>query len=301
MRNDRKDTAMANGRVTKGTRPILPHADRTGPTAWVVAVMTFLAMIGVAAAVALTPAAAQLSGQIAGRATIQIVDGDPISRRAAVQAIRRAIEDAPYVRRVETVSEADLEGMASQWLGDGVRTAGIALPALIDVDLVGTNGTARLRDAVAAVAPSARVIPHADWLGPVARLMRSVGWLALALALLLILSAAAIATLAARAALSAQRATIDVLHLVGATDVQIARLFQAHIARDTMIGAGVGAVLALAVLALLAWQVIGIQSGIAGPGNPFLYLWTLLVPMLVIAAAITAARWSVLRALRAMP
>ena len=268
---------------------------------WVIAVMTFLAVIGLAAAIALTPAAAALSGQIAGRATIQIVDSDPITRRAAVRAIRNAIDDAPFVRGVETVSEAQLEGMAAQWLGDGVRTAGIPLPAMIDVDLVDADGFGRLRAVVADAAPSARVIPHADWLGPVAGLMRGVGWLAAALAVTLIVAAAAVAVLAARAALSSQRATIDVLHLVGATDVQIARLFQRHIARDSVIGALVGGGLALAALAVIGWQARGIAVGLADASMSWGYLSLLLVPPLVIALAVWSARWSVLRALRAMP
>lgn len=292
----------------------LPAGDIGGPTPWVVAVMTCLAMLGLAAALALTPAASALSGQIAGRATVQVVEPDPLMRREAVRAVRDALRDAPFVMRIRTVPEAELNAMAARWLGadafDGANGgAGLPLPALIDVDLVGRDNAdamPRLRRAVAAAVPRARVIAHADWLGPVAGLLRALGWLALGVAVLLVAAAAAVAMLAARAALSAQRATIDILHLVGATDVQVARLFQRHTARDTLIGAGLGGALAIAILAVIAWQLRGITAGLATAGGDggaawWSFLWLLLVPPLVVVTAVLTARLSVLRALRAMP
>ena len=47
---------------------------------------------------------------------------------------------------------------------------------------------------------------------------------------------AAVVVLAARAGLEAHRATIEVMHMLGSTDVQVARLFQRRIARDAAIG-----------------------------------------------------------------
>jgi len=288
-----------------GLSRVLGVQDVSGPTPWVVAVMTCLAMLGLAAALALAPAAASLSGQIAGRATIQIVEPDVTARRASVAAVRTALRDAPYVMDLRTVPESELAGMATQWLGDGVRETGLTLPALIDVDLVGGDdgpGIARLRSTVQRVAPSARVIAHADWLGPVASLMTTIGWIAAGLAALLIAAAAAVAMVSARAALAAQRPTIDVLHLVGATDVQIARLFQRRTARDTIIGATVGGLVALAIAALVSWQMQAIVSGLASGGSgALMLLWLLLVPPLVVGTAVLTARFAVLRALGRMP
>ena len=284
----------------------LPQSDIGGPTPWVVAVMTCLAMLGLAAALALAPAARALSGQIAGRATVQIVEPDPIVRRQAVQAVRLRLSDAPFVQRLTTVPEAELTAMAARWLGDGATGTGLPLPALIDVDLVAGDSAAslaRLTTAVHAAAPAARVIAHAAWLGPVAGLMSGLGWLALGLALLLVVAAAAVAMLAARAALAAQRGTIDILHLVGATDLQVARLLQRHTARDAMLGAGAGGVVAALVIAIVGWRLRGIGAGLASGADggiaPFITL--VLVPPLVVLVAVTTARIAVLRALRAMP
>lgn len=292
-----------------GVRPVSDAAiilapTRGGPTIWVLAIMTCLAMLGLAAALTLAPAASDLSGQLAGRATIQIVAADPIVRRESVAAVRSALTDAPFVSTVRTVPEQELADMAAQWLGKGAEDTGLPLPALIDVDLVGDRAASmqRLVTAVERAAPAARVIAHADWLEPVVRLMASVGLIAGGIALALILAAAAVAVLAARGALSAQRSTIDILHLVGATDVQIVRMFQRNTARESLTGALAGGVLALILLAVISWQFAGLSSGLIVPssgGSP--YLAILLVPVAVVAIVALAARIALVRALRAMP
>lgn len=288
-----------------GLSGALSNRDMGGPMPWIVAVMTCLAMLGLAAALTLAPAAASLSGQISGRVTIQIVEPDVAARRAAVVAVRDVVRDQPYVMDLRAVPESELARMASQWLGDGVGETGLPLPALIDVDLVPGDSDAslsRLRAIVGQAAPAARVIAHADWLGPVAGVIRLIGGIAATIAILLILAAAAVAMVSARAALAAQRPTIDVLHMVGATDVQIARLFQRRTARDVMAGTALGGVVALAIIVLIAWQMQDVVSGLAGdPSGPLQFLWLLLVPPLVLGVAVLTARIAVLRALRRMP
>jgi cell division transport system permease protein len=277
---------------------------RGGPTIWVLAIMTCLAMLGLAAALTLAPAASALSGQLAGRATVQIVAADPIVRRESVAAVRAALADAPFVSAVRAVPEAELADMAAQWLGDGVQGTGLPLPALIDVDLVGDRAASmqRLAREVARAAPSARVIAHADWLEPVVRLMASVAFIAAAIACALILAAAAVAVLAARGALAAQRSTIDILHLVGATDTQIVRMFQRNTARESLVGTVAGGAVSVLLLGLVAWQLSGIASGLfTETGSGLRYLLLLLVPLAVLAIVVFSARIALIRALRAMP
>lgn len=287
--------------------PILPGAGLRGPVPWMVAVMTTLAMLGMAAAMMLSPAAGALSGQIAGRATVQIALGDAQQRQAVVRAVQRKLARAPYIRSVTVVPEAQLQAMASQWLGATSAEDDLPLPALIDVDVTsasgGNNDAAfqRLQRDVRTVAPEARVIAQADWLGPVAGLMLSVSWIAAMGALLLALVAAAIAVVSARAALASQRPTIDILHLIGATDVQITRLFQRQIARDTALGAGVGGAIGLVLVLFIGWQLTGVTAAFGNAMGWVSLIPVVLVPLGIIIIAIVAARFAVLRALRDLP
>jgi cell division transport system permease protein len=278
---------------------------RMGPVLWVIAVMTCLAMLGLGAALGLTPAAAGLSQQIAGRATIQIVQTDVAARRAEVAALRQALARAPYVGAVDVVSEQRIDAMAAQWLGDGVSASGLPLPALIDVDLLPGDAQAvrRLTQLVGQTAPDARVIPHARWLQPVARLVGVIGWLAAGIAALLILAAAAVAVVAARGALAVQRPVIDVLHLVGATDVQIARLFQCRTAWEVSLGAVLGAAIAVAIAVTVGAMTSGVSSGLVteAAGPPLRWLWMLAVPPAIILVATFAARRAVIAVLKGMP
>jgi cell division transport system permease protein len=278
---------------------------RMGPVLWVIAVMTCLAMLGLGAALGLTPAAAGLSQQIAGRATIQIVQTDVAARRAEVAALRQALARAPYVGAVDVVSEQRIDAMAAQWLGDGVSASGLPLPALIDVDLLPGDAQAvrRLTQLVGQTAPDARVIPHARWLQPVARLVGVIGWLAAGIAALLILAAAAVAVVAARGALAVQRPVIDVLHLVGATDVQIARLFQRRTAWEVSLGAVLGAAIAVAIAVTVGAMTSGVSSGLVteAAGPPLRWLWMLAVPPAIILVATFAARRAVIAVLKGMP
>ena len=104
----------------------------------------------------------------------------------------------------------------------------------LDVDLGAASdaAVARVREAVLSVAPSARIDRHESWMSPVRSFMGLVTLLAAGLVLLMATATAAVVVLAARAGLETHRATIEVLHMLGSTDVQVARLFQRRLALD---------------------------------------------------------------------
>src|SRR3546814_11733687 len=83
-----------------------------------------------------------------------------------------------------------------------------------------------LRNAVTAIAPSAKVEPHAALLAPLSQLLRALTWLALGLVLLMTLDPAPILVLAPRDAHNRHRTPVEPPHLLASTDVQTARLFQ---------------------------------------------------------------------------
>ena len=75
---------------------------------------------------------------------------------------------------------------------------------------------------------------------------------------------AATVALAARAALDTHRGTIEILHLMGATDFQVARLFQRRIALDALFGGLVGFILAGFVLIAIGERVSALGSELLG-------------------------------------
>ncbi|HWT13419.1 MAG TPA: FtsX-like permease family protein [Allosphingosinicella sp.] len=271
---------------------------------WVIAIMMFLTVLAAAAGLGLAGAAARLDDQIGRRVTIQVVEANPRLREQQAEAAAAAIRPLPGVLAVRPVPQAEIEALLEPWIGAGGLESDLPVPALIDVDLApeARGSLPRLRAAVAAVAPAARVDDNAQWLAPLASLIGALKWLAAGLVLLMVAATAATVVLAARAALDTHRATIEILHLMGATDVQVARLFQRRIALDALFGGLVGFIIAGAVLIALADRVSALGSELLGSAAIPPLGWAVLVglPAFGVFLAMLVARLTILRALGRM-
>jgi cell division transport system permease protein len=199
------------------------------------------------------------------------------------------------------VSDEELAELIEPWLGSGVGQTDVPIPAMIDADLSPELHAriADVRSALAAAAPSARVDDNAQWLAPLGQLVDALKWLSAALVVLMVGATAATVVLAARAALDTHRSTIEVLHLMGATDVQVARLFQRRIALDALFGSLVGLVAAFGVLLLIGRRVRELGSELLGSAQLPDYAWVLLLalPVAGVLLAMLVARLTILRAL----
>lgn len=285
-------------------RRLLPEGRLAGPMPWVIAIMMFLTVLAAAAGIGLGTAAASLDADVGHRATIQILETNPDRREAEAAAAAALLERTPGIDRVRRIAPEEMDALLEPWLGPGGVEADLPVPAMIDVDLTpeAYGRLDRLRAAVAAVAPSARIDDNAQWLAPLAGLIGSLEWLAAALVVLMIGATAATVVLAARAALDTHRATIEVLHLMGATDVQVARLFQRRIALDALFGGIVGLAAAALVLLVIGRRLGELGSELLGSAGLPTVQWLLLValPVFGVVLAMLVARATILRALGRM-
>ena len=172
---------------------------------------------------------------------------------------------------------------------------------MIDADLTpeAHGRLETIRASLAGVAPSARVDDNAQWLAPLASLIGALKWLAAGLVLLMVGATAATVVLAARAALDTHRNTIEILHMMGATDVQVARLFQRRIALDALFGSLVGLVAAFGTIVLIGSRVSALGSELLGSAELPDSAWMILLalPVAGVALAMLVARLTILRAL----
>jgi cell division transport system permease protein len=276
-------------------RRLLPER-RGRPTLYVLAIMTFVAVIVAAAGLGIANAARIVGDGVANRYSVQIADGARWQGKA-LDALRKA----PGVVRAQAVPERELRATLEEWLGEaGAQSAGLPLPALIDVDLAPGADVAAVQARVQSAAPGARLLAYAESLAPLARALRSLQWLALGLVLLMGLATAAAVILAARGALDTNRSTIEVMHGIGATDEQVTKLFQRRIALDALAGGALGAAAALLVLLLVLGGSTSLVAELAGGTVLRGRDWVLLA-LLPLAAAVLAtvvARTAVTRALR---
>ena len=286
---------------------LTPHSRLAGPMPWVIAIMMALTVIAAGAGLALRNLGANAGAEIAGGLTVQILEGAPAERERQAQAAVAQLRTREDVAEIRRVPEDELNALLEPWLGKQALTGdeAIPVPALIDVQLRGPVTERRLgelRTTLTAVAPAARIDAQAGWLGPVFDALASLQWLAIGLVVLLAGTSAAAVWLAARSALGSNRETIEVVHLLGATDGQIARLFERSIALDAAIGGLAGLALGAGALWLLGAQFARLGSGMVVGGALGPIGWALLaaIPVAGVALAMLTARLTVLGALRRM-
>lgn len=262
----------------------------------IMGIMLFLLMLAAALGLGTLGAARTLDRRLAGRLTVQLVDGDPAARDAAAVRVTGMLRGLPGVARVEPVDPAELRRLVEPWLGSHAGVGALPIPALIDVDLTEEDAAPAVVAAVTRAAPTARVDRHAAWMSPVSRFMALLTGLAAALVGVLAAATLAVVALAVRSGLDIHRGTIEVMHMLGSTDVQVARLFQRRIALDATIGGGVGAALALGVVWLIGRRLGALGSELLGGVTLGRGDWAMLLslPTLFVLLAALAARRAVL-------
>ena len=286
---------------------LVPHARLAGPMPWVIAIMIALTVIAAGAGLALRNLSDNARAEIAGGLTVQIVEGAPAERERQDEVAVALLSNREEVAEVRRVPDRELDALLEPWLGQqGVAEEdAIPVPALIDVRLTGPVTARRLEDlraSLTASVPAARLDAQARWLEPVFDAVASLQWLAAGLIVLLAATSAAAVWLAARSALGSNRETIEIIHLLGGTDGQIARIFQRSIGLDAVLGGIAGLSLGATAILLLGRQFAGLGSGMVAGGGLGTVDWGLLVaiPVTGVVLAVLTARMTVLFALRRM-
>ena len=284
-------------------RKLIPEGRVSGPMPWVIAIMLFLTLLVAAAGLTLADAARQGGDGLAQQVTIQIIEADPIARAGQRVAVAKKLRSVPGILTVTAVPDAEVRNLLEPWLGTGVIDADIPVPALVDVRLNGGPTAAtldRLQTILRPIAPNIRIDSHSSWMAPFFDLMAALVWLAVGILFLLLLATSAVVILAVRSSLNTHRETIQIMHMMGSTDVQAARLFQRRVALDALLGGMVGFFAAAAVILLLGGRISAVEPGLlTGAAFPW-YGWIMLVliPLAVTGLAMLMARWTVISALK---
>ena len=280
---------------TEAERRLLPGGTLRGPTPYVIAIMTFAMMIVAAAGLALANAAGIVAGAVEHRYVLQLPDGTGPKLAAAVNTVKAM----PGVTNVEPVPEAEMRRTLEKWVGAGGLGEDLPVPAIIHLDLGPGADAAGIGAAVIRALPGARFIAEQATVQPLLGSLRALRWLAVAMVLLMAAATSAAVVLAARGALDTHRQTIEIMHGIGATDQQVALLFQRKIALDAMVGALAGGAVAALALLLVGGGGLALASDLTG--GPPLHLADLvaltLLPVAAVLLATLVARFAVLSAL----
>jgi cell division transport system permease protein len=286
-------------------RKLIPEGRLSGQTPWVIAIMLFLTLLVAATGLSLFDAVQKGGEDLAQQATLQIIEPDPVARAAQKVEVSRLLRNVGGIAEVNPVPDGDVRNLLKPWLGNDVIDTDIPVPALIDIRFKKAPDDATLNALKARakkVAPKIRLDSHSSWMAPFFQLMSSLIYLAIAIFMLLLIATSAVVILAVRSTLNTHRATIEIMHMMGGTDVQAARLFQRRVALDALLGGAVGFGAAAGVILTLGGRIAAVEPGLLAGASLPVYGWVALaiIPLAVTGLAMLMARWTVVSALKKM-
>jgi cell division transport system permease protein len=286
-------------------RKLIPEGRLSGPMPWVIAIMLFLTILTAAMGLSLAYAIRNGGNDLAQQATVQIIEPDPIERATQKVAVSRLLREIPQIDSVNSVPDGEVRNLLKPWLGNDVIDADIPVPALIDIRFKNTpdGATVRaLKRRLEEAAPKIRIDSHSSWMAPFFDLMSSLILLTLAIFMLLLVATSAVVILAVRSTLNTHRSTIEIMHMMGGTDLQAARLFQRRVALDALLGGVVGFGAAAAVILTLGGRIAAVEPALLADATLPWYGWLILaiIPLAVMGLAMLMARWTVVSALKKM-
>lgn len=286
-------------------RKLIPEGRLSGPMPWVIAIMLFLTILIAAMGLSLAYAIRDGGNDLAQQATVQIIEPDPIERATQKVAVSRLLREIPQIEAVSSVPDGEVRNLLKPWLGNDVIDADIPVPALIDIRFKNAPGGATVRALkrrLEEAAPKIRIDSHSSWMAPFFDLMSSLILLTLAIFMLLLVATSAVVILAVRSTLNTHRSTIEIMHMMGGTDLQAARLFQRRVALDALLGGVVGFGAAAAVILTLGGRIAAVEPALLADATLPWYGWLILaiIPLAVMGLAMLMARWTVVSALKKM-
>jgi cell division transport system permease protein len=286
-------------------RKLIPEGRLSGPMPWVIAIMLFLTLLIAATGLSLAYAIRNGGDGLAQQATVQIIEPDPIERASQKVAVTRILRELPEIATVDSVPDGEVRNLLKPWLGNEVIDADIPVPALIDIRFKNAPDGATVRGLkrrLESIAPKIRIDSHSSWMAPFFDLMSSLIFLTLAIFVLLLIATSAVVILAVRSTLNTHRGTIEIMHMMGGTDLQAARLFQRRVALDALLGGAVGFGAAAAVILTLGSRIAAVEPGLLADASLPWYGWLILaiIPLAVMGLAMLMARWTVVSALKKM-
>ena len=240
---------------------------------------------------------------LAGTMTLQVPADTSTARLNTVIAL---LQQTHGIVGVHVLEPAETARLIEPWLGRPVAIDRLPLPRIIDLHVNGAGGIdfADLRQKLASVVPDARLDAYGTLLEELrSAAMRQTSTIAAVLAMVLLMMVLS-AISSARIGLLLHREMIELLHLLGAEDSQIARRFEAQALQLGLIGGGAGAIAAAFTILALGntGRILQLSAPIPVEGIADWRVWIVLIGAAITggAVAMAAARLTVLRRLARM-
>ncbi len=274
--------------------------------------MTFLALMALAAAFIITDMNERWSSGLENRSTVEIpaqaIDGSLQSIELTQQQaseVAALLRKHPSVSDVRLLEDAEIKDLVSPWIDTKNLPGDVPLPALVSVTLKADDESviASIDETIKKIAPQARLDTHREWIGDAVKLTHMLGLSAFLLTFISCFITVTAISAAVNARMEVNKSEIEILHIMGASDSYIARQMQRHALIMACKGIFPGTCAAVIILAVLLWPASGDASqeeslklltrlsGLSG----FQTLILACVPFAAAAISAITSRFSVLR------
>ncbi len=299
---------------------LIPDSEGAGRfLPWVVAVMVFFAALAGAAALALHQATGSWQHDLANTITIEIPPpkadaGDKAgsAMNDVLAAVVVALRATAGIAEVRPLAAAEIAKLLQPWLGNsgpggslGGLLGNLPLPQLIDVRLSENEPAdlGLLAKRLARIDPGIRIDDHQIWLGKLIRLSQSLQWMMAACLAMICFATCSVVIFGTRAAFAAHLEVVKLLHVMGARDSYIARLFQWRALTMGLKGGLIGLAVTAAALFALSRLAADLEGPLFGDLalSPFALLALATLPLLAAGLTAMTARRTVLYELSRLP
>ena len=271
---------------------------------WILALMVYVAATGGIALLVLQSTLHAAEGSLTATLTVQLPADASTLRLETIMAVLRRTKGVTSAHLFEP---AETRRLLEPWFGPNVPLDELPVPRLIDVqiDPAAEPDLATLRRQLASVVPEARLDDHRALFGAI----RSTGmWIDVVVAAAIVAALALIAAatmFAVRAVLRIEESEVEVVHLLGAPDVDLAGQLALRYLWLGLIGGAGGAAAALLTVAALTGSgaVLQLPAPSGASGIADWRFWAIAVGAAAVAGAIAmaSARIAVLRWLARLP
>lgn len=277
-----------------------------------IALMTFLAMLGLASTFALSEMKKRWSSGLENKASIEIpaedINGMILPQDQLDELTNQVyafLQNHPAVETIKIMEKQEIIDLVEPWLGSDLAFDNIPLPGILTVgfkddiifDVRGLE--AKLKQ----VAPQAKLDTHKSWLNDVLRFTGALNFAALLITGIIGVTTIVAVAGAVQSRMAIYNEELELLHLMGASDHYISKQLQRYMMFLTLqgsaIGAAIGGIILLTIGFLAGEMDVSLLPDFSLSPTQLSIL--IVLPIIISILGMLTARQTVLRVLAKMP
>ncbi len=271
----------------------------------------YLFVIMLAIFMAINAMASNWEKDIAGSITVQITpiedENKHIDAAKTEEQQNKVLQFMEHINGVSGVRVLDdqaVQKLMSPWIGNKVDLSTLPIPRLLDVklkpnaDLNYDEITRGLR----LLTPNASIDNHRLWLNRLIKFATSLKTIALAILLMVVSICAFSIYYSARTSLNINMNSIEILHIVGAKDEYIAKLYAKNYAKIGFFAGVIGLLAAVPCIILVGKYGVSTGSGLLNGASLSATAWSfiMLTPLFSLIYSMLTSYFTVLKSLEKM-